>query len=198
MDDTTTDPLDTVGPVDPPHTGLADAEDLDDGPRGWTVQRVLGVLVALVIIGFWVWAFSPWAPSEKADGVQDATFLAAARASCATMQSSLQALPMAKDSPTAADRAEVVDRSGPILATMIAELRTASAPLQGRDAELTAQWISDWETYASDRLAYAAALRLNAAAEFIVSRRGTGQITVTMDGFSRVNDLGSCLVPLDV
>ncbi len=172
--------------------------EFDDGPKGWTVQRVLGVLVALALLGFWVWAFSPWAPNDKADAVTDRAFLETAKRSCGTMQDALDALPPAASSTDAAARADVVARSGPILAAMVAELRTAGATLQGRDALLVTQWLDDWDAYTADRLAYAEKLRTDEGAEFIVTRRLTGQITVTMDGFSKVNDLKNCLVPLDV
>lgn len=172
--------------------------EFDDSPKGWTVQRVLGALVALVLFGFWVWAFSPWAPNDKADGVKDRTFLETAKRSCGTMQDALDALPRALSASSAAARADVVEQSGPILTAMVAELRSAGASLQGRDAELVTQWLDDWEAYTADRLAYANKLRVDEAAEFTVTRRGTGQITVTMDGFSRVNDLANCLVPQDV
>ncbi len=186
--DGATEPSDATGAPDP----------VDDEPIGWTLPRVLGVGVAVVIIGFWVWAFSPWAPKDKADGVRDATFLGTARTSCRTMQAALAALPPARDAKSATERAEVVAATGPVIGSMISELRAASASLDEHDRALVDQWLSDWEAYNADRQTYATKLRTDERAEFFVTRRGTGQITVTMDNFSRVNDLGDCLVPMDV
>ena len=145
-----------------------------------------------------MWGFSPWAPSNKADGIQDKTFLSEAKRACATMQSSLKALPPARDSTSATARADVVARSAPIFEAMVADLEASASTLKDRDVKLVAQWITDWKSYSSDRQAYAVALRTDERALFTVTRRESGQITVTMDGFSRVNDLASCLVPQDV
>lgn len=180
------------------HPDLAAPDPDDDTPIGWTLPRALGVAVAVALLGFWVWAFSPWAPNDKADGVRDATFLTTARTSCKTMQDGLAALPPARDAKTAAERADVVAATGPVIASMITELRAASSTLDARDRELVDRWLTDWEAYNADRQTYAANLRTDERSEFFVTRRGTGQITVTMDNFSRVNDLGACLVPMDV
>ncbi len=173
-------------------------EPFEDERIGWTTQRVLGAAVAVAIAAFWVWGFSPWAPSSKADGIRDKMFLADAKRSCTTMQNSLEALPPARTAASATSRSDVVAQSAPIFAAMIGDLRVSAASLQGRDAVLASQWIDDWQAYARDRQAYAVALRTDDRALFTVTRRESGQITVTMDGFSRVNDLASCLVPQDV
>jgi hypothetical protein len=171
----------------------------DDAPVGFTWQRRIALVVVLAIAGFWVWAFSPWAPDEKADGIVDQSFLREANAACKTMQDALDSLPPATESTSAAARSDVVERSAAPIATMIAELRAASVGLTGKDAELAALWINDWETYSVDRQAYAKALRNDERAVFIVSQRNNeGQITRTMDGFARVNDLKYCIVPIDV
>jgi hypothetical protein len=173
-------------------------EHFDDEKIGWTVQRVLGVAVVVVLFAFWVWAFSPWAPNDKADGISDKAFLKHANASCATMQNALDELPRALETTTAAARADVIARSKAPIEAMIADIRGAAASLQGRDADLVDQWLTDWQTYSNDRQAYAVVLRTDERALFTVTQRGTGQITKTMDGFTRVNDLSNCLVPTDV
>lgn len=173
-------------------------ETFDDERIGWTKQRVIALLVVIALAAFWIWGFSPWAPYNKADGIHDKTFLTHAKADCKTMRDQLAALPTARSSRTANERADVIAQSGPILTTMVAELRRDAAGLTARDATLTTQWIDDWEEYSRNRQAYAAALRLDTHAQFTVTERNRGQITETMDGFSRVNDLASCLVPLDV
>ncbi|CAB4727022.1 MAG: hypothetical protein F2754_05645 [Actinobacteria bacterium] len=173
-------------------------ETFDDEQIGWTGQRILGVAVVVLLFAFWIWAFSPWAPNNKADGISDKAYLKHANASCATMQATLNKLPRAMDTTTASARADVIAESEAPLATMIADLRAAATSLQGRDAELVGQWLDDWQTYSNDRQAYGVALRSDQRALFMVTQRGTGQITKTMDGFTRVNDLSNCLVPTDV
>jgi hypothetical protein len=152
----------------------------------------------VALFAFWIWAFSPWAPNDKADGITDKAFLEKADASCATMQGALNALPRALETTTATARADVIAKSKAPLESMIAEIRSAASSLQGRDADLVDQWLADWQTYSNDRQAYAVVLRSDERALFLVTQRGTGQITKTMDGFSRVNDLPNCLVPTDV
>ncbi len=173
-------------------------ETFDDERVGWTAQRLLALLVVIPLFGFWIWAFSPWAPSNQADGISDKTLLTHAKASCGTMQSALSRLPRAMNTTTATARADVIAESAAPLDTMIADLRNAATTLQGRDAQLVGEWLDDWTTYASDRQAYAVTLRTDERALFVVTQRGDGQITKTMDGFSRVNDLANCLVPTDV
>lgn len=173
-------------------------ETFDDEKIGWTIQRVLGVVVVVALFAFWIWAFSPWAPNDKADGITDKAFLDHANASCGAMQDELNALPRALETTTATARADVIARSKAPLEAMITDIRGAASSLQGRDADLVGQWLEDWQTYSNDRQAYAVALRTDERALFTVTQRGTGQITKTMDGFSRVNDLANCLVPTDV
>ena len=172
---------------------------IDDAPTGFTWQRGVAMVVVLVLAVFWVWAFSPWAPREKADGISDKGFLEAANAACRTMQDELEKLPPATASTSAVARAEVVEKSAAPMAAMIEQLRTLAEPLRGKDAELVSLWIGDWVQYSADRQAYAKALRNDEKALFIVSQRNNeGQITRTMDGFARVNDLKYCIVPIDV
>ena len=59
-------------------------ETFDDEQIGWTGQRILGVAVVVLLFAFWIWAFSPWAPNNKADGISDKAYLKYANASCAT------------------------------------------------------------------------------------------------------------------
>ena len=44
---------------------------VDDAPTGFTWQRGVALFVVLCLTAFWVWAFSPGAPSDKADGKSD-------------------------------------------------------------------------------------------------------------------------------
>jgi hypothetical protein len=172
-----------------------------DEPMGfrWSVGSIGALVIVALIAAFWVWAFSPWAPDQKADGLADKTLVADANAHCKAANERIDALPRAMDSPTPAERAEVVDQATVYLAEMVTQLRQDASGATGRDRELLDQWFTDWDTYVQRREAYADELRANEdGAVFTVPARNGGQITETMDGFSRTNDLYDCLVPLDV
>jgi hypothetical protein len=175
--------------------------DVDEEPGGfrWSVGSVAAVLVVVAIAAFWVYAFSPWAPDDKADALADKSLVAGANAHCKAAKERIDALPRAMESPTPAARAEVVEQANGYVADMIAALRADAQGATGRDRELLDVWFADWDTYLERRQVYADELRANEdGAVFTVPARNGGQITETMDGFSRTNDLYDCLVPLDV
>jgi hypothetical protein len=175
--------------------------DVDDEPGGfrWSVGSVLALLVVVAIAAFWVYAFSPWAPDDKADALADKSLVADANAHCKAAKDNIDALPRAMDSHTPAERAEVVEQANTYVADMIAALRADPQGATGRDRELHDVWFADWDTYLERRETYAAELRANDdGAVFTVPARHGGQITETMDGFARTNDLYDCLVPLVV
>ena len=167
-------------------------------PRRFTPGRVLGCLVALGIVVFWVWAFSPLAPNRKVDALADRSFVPAANAQCRAAKASIDKLPPAQDATSAAARADIVVQSNQIVAQLLRDLRADTASATGRDRELLDQWLADWDTYVASRERYLNELRTEPDPRFTVPARSGGQITETMDGFSRVNRLFDCLVPLDV
>jgi hypothetical protein len=182
-----------TGTINPPPP-----EVTDEGIRGWTPYRVLALLLVLAFVAFWVWAFSPWAPSRKADGLVDTTYATRANAQCRAAKAQLDALPRAHSAATPAARADIVDSSNITVASMIEELRADTASMVGRDRELLDQWLADWDAYLQSRRDYATELRTEPDVQFTVPARHGGQITETMDGFSRTNEIFDCLVPLDV
>jgi hypothetical protein len=178
-----------------------DADGTDEEPYGfhWSVGSVAAIFVVVAIAAFWIYAFSPWAPDDTADGLSDTTLVANANAHCRSAKEAIDALPRAMDSPTPAERAKVVEQANGHVADMIASLRSDAAGATARDRQLLDQWFTDWDTYLERREAYAAELAVNEdGAVFTVPARHGGQITETMDGFARTNDLYDCLVPLDV
>jgi hypothetical protein len=163
-----------------------------------TVGGVLALIVVLAIAGFWVYAFTI-APDTKADALRDETFTDRLNAHCAVADDQLDALPRAMAADTPTERARSVDASNVVVEDLTVALRDEAADASGRDRELLDQWLADWDTYLDYRQRYADALRSgDEDATFVVPARSGGQITETMDGFSRVNDLYDCLVPLDV
>jgi hypothetical protein len=179
-----------------------DADDADDGPYGfrWSVGSVAAILVVVAIAAFWVYAFSPWAPDDKADGLQDRSFVETANARCRTTMDQLNALPPARDAENPTARAEVVDESNVLLTSMVADLRTAGADAVGRDRTLLDLWFADWDAYIVARARYADNLRASGdkGAVFTVPARNGGQITQTMEGFIKANEIYDCAVPEDV
>ena len=166
--------------------------------RRFTFGGVLAIVVVVALIGFWVYAFSPLAPSTKADALNDKTFVDVANARCEASLSELDALPRANSAGTPQERAVVVDRANDIVEAMVVGLRTDAAGATGRDRSLLDRWLTDWDAYLGSRVNYADELRTGAGAVFVVPARSGGQITETMDGFSRTNRIMECLVPLDV
>jgi hypothetical protein len=174
--------------------------DLDE-PRahGVTVGRVLAALVVLAIAAFWIYAFSPWAPDDKADALADRALVDVVNARCRVGFDQLDALPRANQAATPAERAAILDDANAVVARTVDGLRADAAGATGRDRELLDLWLADWDAYLASRERYADELRGgDESAEFTVPARDGGQITQTMDGFSRTNDLAECLVPLDV
>ena len=174
--------------------------EVDEAParRRITVGGVLAIAVVLVIAGFWIYAFSPLAPDDKADALKDKSFVDAASARCVASFAELDALPRAKEADTPQERGAVVAQSNVILSDMVDGLRADGANATGRDRQLLDMWFTDWDAYLQSRADYANALLGGEAAIFTVPARSGGQITETMDGFSRTNEITDCLVPLDV
>jgi hypothetical protein len=81
---------------------------------------------------------------------------------------------------------------------MVDDLEAEAASLDGRDADITSQWLTDWRTYLDDRRDYEADLADGSTEPFEVTPRGNRQITVTMDNFATVNDMEGCATPLDI
>ena len=174
--------------------------EADEAPtrRRITFGGVLAIGVVVAMIGFWVWAFSPLAPDDKADALQDDSYVDAASARCRASFAELNALPPAKDSDTPEERGAVVAESNIIVGQLIQGLREDAAGATGRDRALLDRWLVDWDAYLGSRVAYADALLEGERAIFTVPARSGGQITETMDGFARTNEIIDCLVPLDV
>jgi hypothetical protein len=156
---------------------------------------VLAVLVVAATFGMWGYLFliaDPGVPDE----LEDDAFPTEAQAICAEAVARIDDLPPASDATSPEDRGAVVVEANEILTEMVADLR-AIAPTEGADERLTRLWLEDWDTYLGDRADYAEALAAGEDAELLVTARGAGQITVTLDHFAVVNDMLDCQSPLD-
>jgi hypothetical protein len=159
------------------------------------VGTVLAVLVVAATIGMWAYLFliaDPGVPDE----LDDDTFPTAGQAICADAIARIDDLPAAQEATSPQDRAVVVAEANEILTEMVADLR-AIAPTEGQDERLTRLWLDDWDIYLTDRADYADRLAAGEDAELLVTARGAGQITVTLDHFAVVNHMEDCQSPLD-
>ena len=180
--------------------------------RGRTLGRVLASAFVVGTFVFWVWAFTPWARRENPDRIDDRGFVAAADALCADLQAFIAGVPTARAAATPRERADQVALGTREVQRLIADLREAAAGLEAvtglngpPDAELTAAWLTDWDTYAADRWAHVERLREADTAtgdedfRFLLSDvAGRGVYTERINGFARLNNMDNCQVPGDV
>lgn len=159
------------------------------------VGTVLAVLVVAATIGMWAYLFLIADPGVP-DQLDDDTFPTEGQAICADAAARIDELPAAQDATSPADRAVSVADANEILTEMVADLR-AIAPTEGQDERLTRLWLEDWDSYLADRADYADKLAAGEDAELMITARGGGQITVTLDHFAVVNHMLDCQTPLD-
>ncbi|MGI9624637.1 MAG: hypothetical protein ACR2PK_17530 [Acidimicrobiales bacterium] len=169
---------------------------VEEGRWGWTVGRSIAAVLVLVMLAFWTWAFL-WSPRGHPDELDSTTFPEFAEESCSVALEELSQVPGASTARDLEDRAVQLETTTAILSLMVADLR-AEAPKSGDDAELVARWLADWETYLSDRLAYAADFRAGIDKAFSVTAVDGDQVTSALDLFATINRMPSCIAPGDV
>jgi len=163
------------------------------------------VLAAVVVglVSMWIYvlylAFGP-GRQPPIDRLDDPDFAAAAEDVCRAAVDDVDDLPVASQSPTAAERAAVLRQANGIFAGMLSELEelTSLAPA-GDQRERTERWLADWEVLLEDREAYAAALTDDPEAQLLISEKpGTGRhITGWIDEFALANKMDDCATPAD-
>ncbi|MCY4101775.1 MAG: hypothetical protein OXG55_00705 [bacterium] len=182
------------------------ADDPDAAGRGgnprWLPRSRAGASIAVVALavmaGFWIWAFSPLAPSGHPDTLYNVVFTHNAEDICATTVAAVGRLPGAAEATGPEDRASQIRASTPLFEDMVGELRTEADDVVGSDADLLDAWLADWDTYLGDRRAYAATLAGGSDPPFTVSSRDGEAITGYIDIFAEVNAMPSCATPGDV
>lgn len=183
------------------------AEDSETGGRGgnprWLPKSRAGATVAivalLVMAGFWIWAFSPLAPSGHPDILNDVVFTHNAEDICIRTVAAVDRLPGAAEATGPEDRATQLVASTLLFEEMVAELRTeADDVVVGADVDLVDAWLADWETYLDDRRAYADTLAGGSDPPFTVTARDGEGVTSYIDIFAEVNAMPSCATPGDV
>jgi hypothetical protein len=161
------------------------------------VSRIVIVTMIIGIVIMWIYAFFGEVPAPAR--LDDRAFPTAAEPVCARARAEIEKLPRAFESATAADRADVVDRSTAVLAAMVGELRGLVALSPPHRDALNA-WLDDWDVYLGDRRDYTVRLRADAGAKFYLtqSERDRRQINNSLDNFAKVNTMASCATPEDV
>ena len=161
--------------------------------------RALAGLFALVCIAFWIFAFSPWARDifTAPDQLEDESYGSALDALCDDAQSSIDTLPSARSAATPVERASAVAAGTEVLRRLVQDM----AVLDGGTADdrrLVGLWLDDWEIYLGDRVRHAERLESEGDVRFLNTEDEGVFVAQRMDGFSRVNDLDSCVLPGDI
>ena len=185
---------------------LRGADDPDDGGPGrnprWLPRSRAGATAAIVALaimgGFWIWAFSPLAPSGHPDVLHNVVFTHDAEDVCAAAVAAVARLPGAAEATGPQDRARQIVGATLLFEEMVAGLRAEAGDVVGSDADLVGSWLADWDTYLEDRRAYAEVLAGGDDPPFTVTARDGEGVTGYIDIFAEVNAMPSCATPRDV
>jgi hypothetical protein len=193
--DRRTDEAGRVTSTEPaPHTAPGETQ-----PSRWRVGRVLIVIAVIGMVSMWGYvlylAFGP-GRQPSPDELDDPGFAIAAEARCSEALDAVARLPAASESPSATERAAVIDEANAELAAMLDDL-DAIVP-RGDDGEIVLEWLADWRTYLDDRERFADALRVDPGSRMLVSAKDGQHITEHLDQFAADNRMRSCATPLDV
>ena len=161
-----------------------------------TASLLLKVAAVAGIIGLWAYSFF-FAPSGNPDRVESEVWLEEAEIICSQALDEIALLPLAKESKTPADRAEVISNGTQVLEKMKANLAELSLNSE-KDKFNTKSWLSDWDTYLGDRRNHVKRLTELGDIEPLLTATDSGKsVLERMNGFARVNDLESCIDPGD-
>jgi hypothetical protein len=183
--------------------GSDEPETTDAAARRWGPARVLIALVVLGLVAMWAYVlYLAIGPGRQPpiDRLDDPAFARAGEERCAEALDAVDALPVASESATATERADVLAQADAVFATMLDDLEANLdlAPA-GDQRDRAAEWLADWHTYLGDREAFAEALRTDPGARLLVSEKeGEGrQVTGWIDEFANANRMPSCITPTD-
>ena len=156
----------------------------------------LKVVIVSGLVGLWVYAFF-FAPSGNPDRIENGEWIEKAEVVCSQALDEISLLPLAKESRTPADRADVIAQGTQVLEKMKTNL--IKLPLDSeKDKFNTVSWLSDWDTYLEDRRNHVKRLRELGDIQPLLTATDNGKsVMERMNGFARVNDLESCIDPGD-
>ena len=178
-------------PVDPEDVELARSFRFRAG-------RVAMVVAILLMVGFWAWVFAGGPSKANPDRVQDRAFISRTAKRCDVLRDRLAKLPNAAALKVASERADVLDQAN-VEVTQTVTAIDKDAPRAGSDAKVVDGWLGDWKTYLQDRRNYAAELRVNPNAQFVVSEsKLKAGVDDTIQTFADVNAMPQCATPGDV
>ncbi len=188
-----------AAPTPPSAPANAGDEDAHPGRRvSSTIGRAAVVVIVVGSLLLWIYVFSGAARTDPPNTLDDAAFGVAAEPICADAVETLEELPRAEDSTSAAQRADVIDEANETLDAMVDQLDEIEVSTD-RDTEMTTEWIADWRTFIENRSDFAARLREDDMARFYVTEKpGRLQVTKAIDDLAKVNDMPSCVDPGDV
>ena len=182
------------------HRLRARPDAIPEGTWGWTPGRVVAVALLVMIVAFWIWAFSPLAPNRHPDELDDPAFANAAGPLCAVAVAELDTVTPAFQAETMADRAGHIDAGTQIYRLLLDRL-AAVAPNDtgaGSDGDVVRRWLADYRVYLDDRDRHAAKLRDGIDEPFTTSIKARRQITLPIDEFAKGNRIADCVTPLDL
>ena len=179
------------------------APDESSEPRPLLRPSVVAAgLVFLALAAFWGWILvyqlQNRGEEDMPDRLDDLAWTSDADAVCQATQDRIAALPSAPSTPSADERADVIDTATAELEAMLTEIEALTPQGPGRDAEITTAWLADYRIWLADRDAYADALREDPEARFVVTERYGSHITKPIDRFARVNEMEACMTSGDV
>jgi hypothetical protein len=173
-------------------------DPLDAPRKRWSVGRILTVATVLVLVLFWIWVFTGLPKKANPDHISDKAWVERAEATCKATLDRIEVLPGAEASPTAADRADVLDLANDDLAQMLDRL-AGPGPTDPGDATVVDQWLADWRIYLGDRRDFANRLRRDRNAKLLLDEKHGHGIDEVITIFAHdANDMPSCAAPGDV
>lgn len=174
-------------------------ELLDDQERPIRITpgRLLLGLLVLATFGIWAYAYSSLADRPPPDLLDDPSFAADAEPRCAVARAELARLEPAYLASDRFDRLGTIDEANQILTAMVSDLETMVTGT-GRDRQIIAAWLADWETYLGDRADYADRLGEEEGARFYQSDVADEFLDRRLTRLADTNAMPSCGAPGDV
>jgi hypothetical protein len=188
---------------------LTHPDGAPDGPPDEEVstpRRRAGLVAAAVVFvaiaAFWIWILvyqlQNRGEEDMLDRLDDLSWTSQADEICAATTERIAELPMAPSVESASERADVIEVATAEVEAMLVELESIAPTGDSDDARITAAWIADYRVFLQDRLDYAATLRVDPSARFLVTEKYGSHITKPIDRFARVNEMEACMSPTDV